>query len=56
MVDYSKWDNIIDSDSDNDDSIRKGPIVQTLQHGERVHIGPQGTEGLKFLTVNHPRL
>jgi hypothetical protein len=44
MVDYSKWDNIIDSDSDNDDSIRKGPIVQTLQHGERVHIGPQGTE------------
>lgn len=44
MVDYSKWNNYKDSDSEDNDEVSHTatPTVYTLDPNERVDIGPQG--------------
>jgi hypothetical protein len=57
MVDYSKWNNIELSDSDDDDSGLK-PKVTQLSNGERIQIGPNGSTIIsdKGQPLNQPKV
>jgi len=43
MVDYSKWNNYTDTDSDDDDQQSSAPTITTLEPNSRIEIGPQGS-------------
>lgn len=54
MVDYSKWDNYKDSDSDDENLQSSAPMVTTLEPNSRIEIGPDGSTILKEATsVSH---
>ena len=50
MVDYSKWDNFVDSDEEDDN--QSGLSVHTIDQGSSIHIGPSGASVVPSVSKN----